>query len=111
MNKPVCLGLLIPESNKILMIEFWYDYVKPNYGGKANLCNMDRDIFIVYMKTDEIYKDIAENGETRLDTSNYESDGPLPKGQNKNVIGLMKDELGRKIMTRFVGLRAKTYVT
>ena len=45
----------------------------------------------------------------RLDTSNYELDRPLPKGKDKKVIGLLKDELGGKIMIKFVGLRAKTY--
>ena len=61
------------------------------------------------MKTDDIYKNIAEDVETRFDTSNYELDRPLPKGKNKKVIGLMKDELGGKIMPKFVGLKAKTY--
>ena len=56
-----------------------------------------------------IYKDIAKDVETRFDTSNYELDRPLPKAENKRVIGLMKDELGGKIMTKFVGLRTKTY--
>ena len=70
--------------------------------------------FIVYIKTDDIYKDIAEDVETRFDTSSYELecnsiDRPLPKGKNKKVIGLMKVELGGEIMTKFVGLRAKTY--
>ena len=79
MNKPVYLGLSILELSKILMYEFWYDYVKPKYGEKAKLCYMDTDSFIVYIKTDYIYKDIAEDVETRFDTSNYELDRPLPK--------------------------------
>ena len=53
---------------------------------------MDRDSFITYIKTDDIYEEIAEYVENRLDTSNYEFDRPLPKG--KKVIRLMKDELG-----------------
>ena len=70
---------------------------------------MDTDSFIVYIKTDDIYKDIAEDVETRFDTSNYELYRVLPKENNKKVIKLMKDELGAKIMTKFVGLRAKSY--
>ena len=50
MNKPVYLGLSILESSKILMYEFWYDYVKLKYGEKAKLCYMDTDSFIVYIK-------------------------------------------------------------
>ena len=89
------------------MYEFWYDYVKPKYGEKARFCYMDTDI--VNIKADYIYKDIGEGAETRFDTSNYELDSPLPKGENKKVISLMKDEFSRNIMTKFVGLRAKTY--
>ena len=117
MNKPVYLGRSILELSKILMYEFWYDYVNPKYGKKAKLYFMDTDSFIVNIKTDDIYKDIAEDVETRFDTLNYELEfirnhsieRPLPKGINKKVIGLMKDELGRKIMIKFLGLRAKTY--
>ena len=47
-NKPVHLGLSILELRRILMYEFWYDYVKPKYGEKAKLCYMDMDSFIVY---------------------------------------------------------------
>ena len=64
MNKPVCLGLSILGLSKILMYEFWYDYAKPKYGGKVKLCYTDTDNFIVYIKTDDIYKDIAEDLET-----------------------------------------------
>ena len=56
MNKPVYLGLL----SKILMYELCYNYVKPKYVEKAKLCYMDADSFIAYIKTDDIYKDIAE---------------------------------------------------
>ena len=108
-NKPVYLGLSIIELSKILMYEFWYGYVKPKNGKKVKLCYMDTGIFIVYIKTDDIYKDIAEDVETRFDASNYDLDRPFPKGKNKKVIELMKDEFGRKIMTKFVGLRVKTY--
>ena len=61
------------------------------------------------MKANDIYRDIAEDVETRFDTSNYELDIPLPRGKNQKVIGLMKDELGGKTMIKFVGVRAKTY--
>ena len=108
MNKPVYLGLSILEISKILMYEFWYDYVKPKYGEKTKLCYMDTAI-IVYIKADYIYKDIVDDVETRFDNSNYELDRSLPKGRNKKVIELMKDKLYVSIMTKFVGLRAKTY--
>ena len=65
--------------------------------------------FIVYRKTDDIYKDTAEDVETRFDTLSYELDRPLPTGKNKNVIRLMKGELGGKTMAKFVGLRGKSH--
>ena len=70
---------------------------------------MDTNSFIVHVKTDDIYKDIVEDVDKRFDTSDFELDRPLPKGKNEKVIGLMKDELGGKIMKEFVGLREKTY--
>ena len=70
---------------------------------------MDTDSFIAYIKADDLYKDIAEDVETRYGTSNFELNRPLSKEKNKKVIGLLKDELGGKVMTKFVGLRAKTY--
>ena len=67
-NKRAHLGLSILGLSKILMYEFWYDYVKPKYGEKAKLCYMDTDSFIVYIKTDYIYKDIVEDVETIFNT-------------------------------------------
>ena len=83
MNELVYLGLSILDLSKTVMYELWYDYVKPKYDGNAELCFMDTDSFIVHIKTDDIYKNIADEVETRFDTSNFEIDRPLPKGKNK----------------------------
>ena len=109
MNKLIYLGLSISEISKILMYEFWYDYMKPKYGNDVKLCYRDMDSFIMNIKTNDFYKDIANDVENRFDTSNYEVNRPLPMGRNKKVIGLMKDELGGKIITEFVILRPNTY--
>ena len=74
-NKPVSRGLSTLELRKILMYQFWHYYDKPKYGDKARLC------YIVYIKIDDIYKEIAEDVETKFDTTTYELDRPLPKGK------------------------------
>ena len=109
MNKPTYLGLSILEISKILMHEFWYDYMKPKYNDNVRLCYMDTDSFVMNIKTNGFYKDISDDVECKFDTSNYGVNRPLPIGKNKKVIGLMKDELGGEIITEFIGLRPKTY--
>ena len=99
------------DINKTVKYEFWYDYVKPKYGENSKLCYMDTDNFIVHLKTDNNYKDIAEDVEARFDTSNFAIDRPLPKGKNEKAIGLMKDELGGQFMKKIVGLRATTHTS
>ena len=111
MNKPIYLGMSILDISKTLMYEFWYDYIKPKYQDRAKLCYMDTDSFVIHIITEDFYKDIAGDVEEWFDTSNYEEDDkrPLPIGKNMKEIGFFKDELGGKIMTEFVGLRAKTW--
>ena len=109
MNKPIYLELSILDISKILMYEFWYDYMKPKYGNRVKLCYMDTDSFVMNIKTNDFYKDIANDVEKRFDTSNYECNRPLPIGKNKKLIGLMKDELGDKNITELITLRPKTY--
>ena len=55
MNKPVCQALLISELSKIVIYEFWYDYMKQKYGGKAKLSYMDTGSFIAYIKTENTF--------------------------------------------------------
>ena len=72
---------------------------------------MDTDSFVMHIKTEDIYKDIAGDVERWFDTSNYDRKDERPPliGKNKKVIGMFKDELGEKIMTEFCALRAKAY--
>ena len=68
----------------------------------AKLCYVDRDSFIIHVKTEDVSEDVANDVDNEFDTSNYEVKRPSPKGKNKEVIGLMKDKLGEKTMTEFV---------
>ena len=72
---------------------------------------MDTDSFVYEIETEDFYRDIAKDAETKFDISGYSKDDnkPLPTGKNKKVTGMMKDELGGKIMTEFVAIRAKMY--
>ena len=67
---------------------------------------MDTDSFVIHIKTEYLYEDIANDDEKSFATSNYDEDEkrPLPISKNKKVIGLFKDELGGKVMKEFAGI-------
>ena len=67
------------------MYGLWHDYVKPECGENAKLCYMDTHSFIAHVKVDAIYKDIAEDVETRFEASNFEIDHHL-KGKIKKLL-------------------------
>ena len=83
--------------------------MKPKYDNDVKLCYMDTDSFVMNIKTEDFYKDIANDVEKRFDTSNYDVDRPLPTRKNKKVISLMNDKLGGNIITEFATLRPKTF--
>ena len=91
------MGLSILELSTILVCKFWYNQVKTKYDERAKLCYADTDI--AYKKTDHIYEVIT----------NYELHRQLSKGKNDKVVRLTKDELGGKVMKKFVGWRTKDY--
>ena len=111
MNKPIAVGQAILDISKIFMYEFQYDYLKPKYQNNIKLCYMDTDSFILQIQRDDYFKDISNDVIEWFDTSNFDKNGnrPLEIGIKKKVIGKFKDELGGKILTEFVALRAKTY--
>ena len=95
--------------SKILMYEFWYNYIIPKYGDSKIMLYRYWQLYYL-IKTKDFFEDIPNDVEKRFDTSNYNKKDkiPLPIGKNKKVPGLFKDELGGKII-EFVALRPKTY--
>ena len=80
------------------MYEYWYDEMKIKYDDRVKLCYMDTDSFIMHIKTEDFYEDIAKDVEKKDDKLNYTVERSLPVGMNKKVIGMVKDELGGKII-------------
>jgi hypothetical protein len=111
MNKPIIIGMAVLEISKLCMYDFHYNYMKPKYNDKCEILYTDTDSF-VYEFTDvhDIYEEMKVDLQQHYDTSDY----PQPNvynipSVNKKIPGLMKDENNGRIMTEFVGLRAKMY--
>ena len=101
------------------MYDFHYNYIKKKYGEDAKLLMTDTDSLCYEIKTEDFYKDISADVEAKFDTSAYPKDhtdrnghpSGIKTGVNKKVVGMMKDECSSKIMTEFIGLRAKLYAS
>ena len=109
MSQPIYSGLSILYINKTIICEFWCDYVKPKYKHNAKLCYVDTYNFIVYIKTVNIYIDIAYDVEKIFNTPNYIFDRSI--GKNKKVIRLMEDKIGGKIITNLWNFDQKHILT
>lgn len=110
-NKPIYLGFVVLEMSKYFMYDFHYNFMLKKYSnpGQIKILYMDTDAFMYDIKTDDVYKDMAQDLH-KFDTSNYCVNNPynLPLVNDKKI-GFMKDENGGSIMKRYIGLRSKLY--
>ena len=110
-DKPVYVGQAILDLSKTLMFDFHYDYIRKKYQNKAELLFTDTDSLMYEIRTEDFYKDIAQDIESKFDTSDYPKEHPsgILTGVNKKVIGMFKDEVAGKQITHFIGLLSKLY--
>ena len=108
LNKPVYTGMTILEDSKILMYDFFYNYLKARYGPKCELIYTDTDSLLSNILTEDVYKDIKEDLWLH-DTSNYPKDQTLYDDKNKKVLGKMKEECGGLAKEVVVAERPKMY--
>ena len=110
-DKPVYVGMAILDLSKTLMYDFHSNYAKKKWKD-LKLLFTDTDSLLYEIGTEDIFRDISEDVETMYDTSDFPKEGHpsgIPVGNNKKVIGLMKDEAAGKNIVEFVGLRPKLY--
>jgi len=108
LDKPISVGFAILELSKVLMYDFHYNTMKPQYGENLKLLFTDTDSLCYEVKTDDIYKDMETN-KNLFDFSEYPQNHPLFNALNKKVAGKFKDETGSKVIQEFVGIRSKMY--
>lgn len=109
MDKPISVGMTILDISKVVMYEFYYNFLKNEYGENVRMAYTDTDSFVLHVKTPDFYADMMKNIQ-KYDTSDYPKNNRFGVELcNKKIPGLFKDEMKSEIITKFVGLRSKMY--
>ena len=117
MNKPIYVGAKILDLSKLLMYDFFYNYLKPKFGDRVKLIYTDTDSFVLFIKTNDLDTELLPDLD-KFDTSEYPTNHIFrtqhpDKDCNKKVIGKFKNEMAESgklnEMTEFIALRSKCY--
>lgn len=109
LEKPIYAGMCVLELSKFLMYDFLYGVVHPHYGVEnVNLLYMDTDSYVFELATPNLYQSLLPI-QSYFDTSGLSKDNPAFSPTNAKVLGKMKDEMGGKYISEFLGVRAKVY--
>ncbi len=113
LNRPLFVGFVVLEESKRVMYKFHYTQMRVWYP-TAELCFTDTDSLLYYIRTADVYADLArEHVNPHFDFSNLsaepgESHGLFTRAREYNV-GLFKDELRGVPLYEWIGLRSKMY--
>lgn len=107
-NKPIYIGFSILEISKTLIYDFFYGYLRANYGDRVRLCYTDTDSLCSVIYTQNFYDDMKKKLEY-FDTSNFSENNIHEIVPSPSKIGLMKDEYGGRILEKFLGTGSKAY--
>ena len=108
LNKPIYMGMSILDYSKIHMYSFHCDILKPKYDDKIKLVYTDTDSYVIKVDTEDLYEDLKEINDY-MDFSDYPVEHPNYDKTNKKVLGKFKDEMNGKIISKFIGLKPKSY--
>ena len=92
--------------SKVLLYEFYYDYIKSKYGNKTRLLFTDNDSLRYEIKTEDVYEGFS-NDKKMFDFSNYSANSKLHDNSNKLEVDKMQDETAGVPIKQFVGLKPK----
>ena len=109
LNRPIYIGFTVLELSKLLMFDSYYNCFKKHYQDNLRLCYSDTDSFVFSIETEDIYRDFNTVFSDKMDLSNYPLNHPIFDNRFEKEIGKFKDEMGGKIITEFIALKAKLY--
>ena len=107
LNKPIYVGFSMLDLSKLFMYEFHYKYIGSKFDAK--LLFTDTDSLVDEIKTGDVYKDFYQD-KNLSDFSDHSLNSKFFDPVNKKIIGKMKDEFKRKIISEFVGLKSNMYL-
>jgi len=96
MCKPIAIGCTILEYAKLVMYQFYYDWLLLKFGDRLRLCFTDTDSLICHIQSENLHDELRDIADEWLETSTFDREHPLysTKNQRKLALGTTKDYFG-----------------
>ena len=104
LNRPMYIGEAILDVSKVLMQDFYYNFLYKKYGERLSLCMSDTDSLLIFLEgVEDIYEDFKSYSD-KFDFSNYPNTHPNYSVENKGKVLVMKDETCGTHISHFTGI-------